>query len=87
VTDTGSIRATLQQICLRDIAFSSLRIAAVVGTVLNVINQGGYWLHGEGLHVGHCALNYLVPFCVAAYSAVRTRYRDAAVSEDRHDAC
>jgi hypothetical protein len=78
MTDASSIRTTLQQLCLRDIAFSSLRIAAVVGTVLNVINQGGYWLHDEELHVGHCALNYLVPFCVAAYSAVRTRYRDIA---------
>jgi hypothetical protein len=32
VIDVGCIRMTVRQICMRDIAFSSLRIALVVGT-------------------------------------------------------
>jgi len=83
----GLIRTNVQQICVRDIAFSSLRIAVVVGTVLNLINQGGYWLHGEGLHVGHFILNYTVPFFVAAYSAVRTRLKDIGSEENVDEVC
>jgi hypothetical protein len=87
VTDKGNIRTTVQQICMRDIAFSSLRISLVVGTVLNLINQGGYWLHGEGLHTGHFILNYAVPFCVASYSAIRTRLKDIGPAEDLNEIC
>jgi hypothetical protein len=47
VIDLGCIRTTVRQICMRDIAFSSLRISLVVGTVLNLINQGGYWHRGQ----------------------------------------
>jgi hypothetical protein len=83
----GNIRTTAQQFCLRDIAFSSLRISLVVGTVLNLINQGGYWLQGEGLHVGHFILNYSVPFCVAAYSAIRTRSKDIGAKGNPDEIC
>ena len=82
MTGPGSIRKTVRQICMQDIAFSSLLIALVVGTVLNIINQGSYWLHGESLHVGHFILNYAVPFCVAAYSAIRTRLKDNESAEN-----
>ena len=85
--DVVCIRASVRQICMRDIAFSSLRISLVVGTVLNLINQGGYWLHGEGMHVGHFILNYTVPFCVAAYSAMRTRLKDLGSAENRNEIC
>ena len=87
VINVGYIRTTVQQICMRDIAFSSLRISLLVGTVLNFINQGGYWLHGEGLHVGHFILNYMVPFCVAAYSAIRTRLKDISLAENINEIC
>ncbi len=72
----------VRQICMRDIAFSSLCISLVVGTALNLINQGGDWFHGEGLHAGHFILNYIVPFCVAAYSAIRTRLKDIGSAEN-----
>lgn len=61
---------------MRDIVSSSVRIALVVGSVLNLINQGGYWLDGHGLLLGHFLLNYVVPYCVANYSAVRTHLQD-----------
>ena len=87
VIDVGNVRTTLRQICMGDIAFSSLRIALVIGTVLNLINQGGYWFHGEDLHVGHLILNYVVPFCVAAYSAIRTRLKDIDAVENNDEIC
>jgi hypothetical protein len=64
-----------------------LRISLLVGSVLNLINQGSYWLHGEGLLVGHFILNYTVPFCVAGYSAIRTRLKDIASPEDINENC
>ena len=85
--NVGSIRTMARLICMRDIAFSSLRISLVVGTVLNLINQGGDWFHGEGLHAGHFILNYIVPFCVAAYSAIRTRLKDIGSAENTNELC
>jgi len=65
------MKETLRTAASKKIATSSLRIALAVGTALNLINQWSAifgsaefsWLHG--------LLNYLVPFCVASYSAAR----------------
>ena len=57
------------------------RIALVVGTVLNLINQGPRWFHGDGLLLGYCLLNYMVPYCVAAYGAVRTGLQNLRATE------
>lgn len=53
------------------IAGNALRVSFVVGTVLNVINQGEHLLAGRSVMVGHALLNYLVPFLVASYSGAR----------------
>ncbi len=50
---------------------SSIRVALVVGMLLNVINQGSVFLNGEGISWSQVVLNFLVPFCVASYSAAR----------------
>ncbi|GAB4178368.1 MAG: hypothetical protein OHK0026_02730 [Rhodocyclaceae bacterium] len=50
---------------------NALRVSLVVGTVLNLINQGEYLMAGSGLMLGNVALNYLVPFCVSAWSGAR----------------
>ncbi len=55
----------------RRIMVGALRIALVVGTVLNFLNQGQHLWAGEGLSWWHLVLNYLVPYCVATYSAVK----------------
>ena len=46
----------------------SLIVALVVGTVLNIINQGDLLLTGEFNWV-KATLTYCVPFCVATYGA------------------
>lgn len=53
------------------VAQGALRVALVVGTVLNVINNGEQiWVHHR-LELWPIVLNYLVPFCVSGYSAAR----------------
>ncbi|CAM5369367.1 nitrate/nitrite transporter NrtS [Eoetvoesiella caeni] len=55
------------------IAISALRVSLVVGTALNVINQGEHILAGNNIAWFHLLLNYLVPYCVASYSAARNQ--------------
>jgi hypothetical protein len=52
---------------------SALQVSAVVGTLLNLINQGGALWSGEDISWVHIAMNYLVPYCVASYSAARNQ--------------
>ena len=53
----------------------SFFLALIVGTVLNLINQGEI-LFGEGrLNLIKIFLTYAVPYCVATYGAVSYRLR------------
>lgn len=53
----------------RHIVINALKIALVVGSLLNLVNQGGNMLHGVTISWLQLILNYLVPYCVASYSA------------------
>lgn len=55
----------------RRTAYNALPLAMVVGTILNLINQGERVLAGTGVSWPHVFLNYLVPYCVASYAAAR----------------
>ena len=53
---------------------TALLVAVVVGSLLNLINQGDVILAGAAPHWPKLLLTYCVPFCVAlfgAYSANR----------------
>ncbi len=53
-------------------ARTCLPVAAVVGTVLTVVNQGTVLLaghHGPAT-VARVAANYVIPFCVSSYGAL-----------------
>lgn len=65
------MRKLLQTACSGKIVKNSLRIALVVGSILNLVNQGGAILSGAGVSWIHLALNYFVPYCVASYSAAK----------------
>ena len=60
---------------------SALKVSLFVGLVLNVINNGEQlWLH-HTVSWWHIAMNFVVPYCVASYSAAcneaqRTRSGD-----------
>lgn len=55
----------------RRIALPALKVALVVGAMLNLVNQGGDLLQGLPLHAAQMLLNFVVPFCVSSYSAAR----------------
>ncbi|MDP1647504.1 MAG: nitrate/nitrite transporter NrtS [Rubrivivax sp.] len=51
------------------IVHSALKVSLVVGTVLNVINNGEQlWTH-HTVNLWQAALNFVVPYCVSSYSA------------------
>jgi hypothetical protein len=51
----------------------SLQVALVVGTLLNLINQGDALLHGRRVNFLKLALTFAVPYIVATYGAVSFR--------------
>jgi len=51
----------------------SLYVALVVGTILNLINQGDVLLTGSSLDWTKIILTYLVPYAVSTYGAVSYR--------------
>jgi len=51
----------------------SLAAAVVVGTILNLINQGDALFGGKALDWLKLLLTYIVPYCVATYGAVAFR--------------
>jgi hypothetical protein len=53
----------------------SLWVALVVGTILNLINQGDALVGGRPLDLVKLALTYLVPYFVCTYGAVSSRLR------------
>jgi hypothetical protein len=65
------MRELFKAACSGKIVKNSLRIALVVGSILNLVNQGSAILAGTGISWIHVALNFFVPYCVASYSAVK----------------
>lgn len=65
----------LRAACKRSIVQAAIKVALVVGTILNLINQGGRLFDGLPLSWFHVGLNYLVPYCVSSYSAARNEIR------------
>ncbi len=75
---SGVWRLAMRFASSRRIVVNATKIAAVVGTLLNGINQGGALLDGQAISVAHLLLNYLVPYSVATYSAVRLSLQQTA---------
>ena len=67
----------------------SLAAAVVVGTILNLINQGDALLAGLPIDWLKLLLTYIVPYCVTTYGAVSFRLalaRRIAPSDDSQPA-
>lgn len=69
------MKELLMTACQRPIVLAAIKVALVVGTILNIINQGGRVMEGLPPSWFHVALNYLVPYCVSSYSAARNELR------------
>jgi hypothetical protein len=48
-------------------------VAVIVGTILNLINQGDTVFTGAAIDLTKLLLTYLVPYCVSTYGAVSYR--------------
>lgn len=59
--------------CSEGIPRRSLYVALVVGTILNVINQGDALLSQIDLNAPKLILTYLVPYAVCTYGAVTAK--------------
>lgn len=76
---------TVRRVFSPPIVTRSLWVALVVGTVLNLINQGDRLAAGLALDWGKAALTCCVPFLVASYgsySALRTVPGDAGSAKE-----
>src|SRR6266436_7408803 len=73
----GSVMSRWGQICVccasDGIPRRSLGVALIVGTILNLINQGDALLSGAPLDFTKIILTFAVPYCVATYGAVSYR--------------
>jgi len=52
---------------------ASFKICLVVGTILNLINQGPTVFDGGSISWIHLIMNYTVPFCVSSFSAAKNQ--------------
>jgi len=61
----------------RDIVISSLKIALVVGVILNLINQGDvlFSMQFEKINWWKLLLTFAVPYLVSTYASVRERLK------------
>ena len=65
--------------CISDgVPRRSFLVALIVGTILNLINQGDALFEQDHLNVTKIVLTYAVPYCVATYGAVAYRLRNSA---------
>ncbi|MCW5746485.1 MAG: nitrate/nitrite transporter NrtS [Alphaproteobacteria bacterium] len=59
----------------------SLRVALVVGTALNVINQGDVLIAGRSIDWLKLALTFAMPYVVSTYGAVAVRFSLARAAD------
>lgn len=76
----GTLRTRLHP----DILKNAVRVSLLVGTLLNGVNQGQRLWQGQGLLWGQALLNYLVPFCVSAYSGAKARSRGGSSEQEEN---
>jgi hypothetical protein len=66
---TRSPRVALLLVVTPPIVWRSIAVAAIVGTILNLINQGDALMTGDGIVWWKLALTYCVPFLVASFGS------------------
>jgi hypothetical protein len=73
--------------CVADgIPRRSFAVSLIVGTILNLINQGDALFGAANLNLTKILLTYTVPYCVATYGAVSYRLNVAQAARDSHSA-
>ena len=68
--------------CISDgVPKRSLAVALIVGTILNLINQGDALVAGARPNILKLVLTFAVPYAVATYGAVSYRLRTGAARQ------
>ena len=68
--------------CISDgVPKRSLAVALIVGTILNLINQGDALVAGTRPNILKLVLTFAVPYAVATYGAVSYRLRTGAARQ------
>ena len=75
--DRLSPPSILALVTSRRIAWSALKVSLVVGTVLNVVNNGVRLMAQGSVSLWQVAMNFVVPYCVSSYSAARNESQRA----------
>jgi hypothetical protein len=70
---TATLRLAARYALSNGTPATSLKVALVVGTILNSINQGDALLNGGAVIWWKIALTYCVPYAVCTYGAVISR--------------
>jgi hypothetical protein len=73
-TTTHKIAAGCRYAVSGGVPRRALTVALVVGTILNLINQGDALVTGGPVDLPKLLLNYVVPYCVSTYGAVSYRF-------------
>lgn len=68
----GFSRTSWEVVMERGVVKTALIVAAVAGTLLNLINQGPQLMRGQPLDVARLLLTYVVPYVVSTIGAVST---------------
>lgn len=63
-----------------DLLLRAAKISLIVGSALNLINQGDVLWGDSELSIMHLLLNYVVPFGVSTFSALQVRDSQSASS-------
>ncbi|MBN9086723.1 MAG: nitrate/nitrite transporter NrtS [Reyranella sp.] len=70
--------AMIWHCCISDgVPRRSMAVAAIVGSILNLINQGDVLFGAGRVDFTKVLLTFAVPYCVATYGAVSFRMRIA----------
>ena len=69
------LRETTRLALSDGVPLRALGVAILIGTILNLINQGDVLLHGEPINWAKLVLTYLVPYAVSTHGAVAVGLR------------
>jgi len=70
----ADLRRVLAYATADGVPLRSAKVALVIGTLLNLINQGDALLGVAAVNWAKIALTYVVPYCVSTYGAVSYRH-------------
>jgi len=81
-TARGSLMKAWLDLALgRAVVLNATRIALVVGTLLNAINQGSQILDGARIDWPRFLLNFVVPYVVSTVSAVQIKRKSSSETD------